>query len=180
MSDPARAEPTLEDIAAAQAAMEGKTPLAVIEAFLPPITSHCGQKLVPISAGHELLLAQIDHPLSTGAKWEDSDVLMALFVFSRPSRITFAMVADGTLEAEFFAFIDAIPATDIPKLGQDMVSHWMRSRNTALAMENEHSTAQKKTAVSDGGSTPLPRLARLTDGFRTWLCTTFRSLKSSR
>lgn len=174
MYEPATPEPTLEDIAAASAAVSGKFPTAVIEAFLPPLTSHLGQKLVPLSAGHELLLAQIDHPLATGRKWDDQDVLMALFLFSRPSRISFALVADGTLEAEFFAFIDAIPATDIPALGKDMVSHWVRSRNTALAMENEHAKAQKKTAGSVGGSTPLPRLARRMVGFLNKLFMTFR------
>lgn len=173
-------EPTLEDITAAREAVDGQTPTTVLEAFLPPIASGLGHKLVPISAGHELLLSQIGHPLSTGGKWEELDVLMALFLFSRPSRISFALVAEGTLESEFFAFIDAIPAADIRTLGQDMVSHWMRSRRTALAMENEHSTAQKKTADSAGGSTRSPRLAKLMGGFRTWLSTTFRSPKSSR
>lgn len=179
MSEPATPEPTLEDIAAASAAVSGKFPTAVIEAFLPPLTSHLGQKLVPLSAGHELLLAQIEHPLSTGRKWDDQDVLMALFLFSRPSRISFAMVADGTLEAEFFAFIDAIPAADIPALGKDMVSHWMRSRNTALAMGNEHSKSQKKTADSAGGSTPSRPPVKLITGILTWLSTMFRLPKSS-
>jgi hypothetical protein len=175
----AKPEPTLEDIAAASEAVAGKFPKAVLESFLPPLTSHLGQKLVPLSAGHELLLAQIDHPLATGGKWDDQDVLMALFLFSRPSRVSFALVAEGTLEAEFFAFIDAIPAADIPALGKDMVSHWMRSRNTALAMENEHAKAQKKTAASDGGSTPLRQRARRMAGCLNKLCTMYRFLKSS-
>jgi hypothetical protein len=84
------------------------------------------------------------------------------------------MVAEGTLEAEFFAFIDAIPAADIPALGKDMVSHWMRSRNTALAMENEHAKSQKKTADSAGGSTPLPPLARRLAGCLIRFFTMFR------
>jgi hypothetical protein len=180
MSEKPSQEPTLEDIAAASAAMEGKFPTAVLDAFLPPLTSHLGQKLVPLSAGHELLLAQIQHPLAVGGKWDDQDVLMALFLFSRPSRLSFAMVADGTLEAEFFAFIDAIPSADIPALGKDMVSHWVRSRNTALAMENEHAKAQKKTADSDGGSTRLRQLAKRLAGCLTRLFTTFLLRRFSR
>jgi hypothetical protein len=180
MSEPTKPEPNLDDIAAAMNAVDGRTPSNVLEAFLPKPVTHLGQKLVPLSAGHELLLAQISHPLATGTKWEDSDVLMALFVFSRPSRLLFAMVADSTFEAEFFAFIDTIPTADIPKLGQDMVSHWMRSRATALAMESEHSTGQKKTADLDGGSTQSPPHAKSTAGFRRWLSTTFRFAKSSR
>lgn len=179
MSDPTPPEPTLQDIAAAMLAADGKTPTVVLDAFIPKPASHLGQALVPLSAGHELLLAQTGHPLSTGEAWQDIDVLMALFIFAHPSRLLFAMVADGSFEAGFFAFIDRIPTADIPRLGQDMVSHWLRNRTTALAMESEHATAQKKTAVSAGGSTLSARLAKSTAGVRTWLSTTFRSPKSS-
>lgn len=176
----ATTEPTLDDIAAARAATEAKTPQAVLAAFLPKPVSVLSQKLLPLTAGHELLLSQIGHPLATGEKWEDVDVLMALFIFTHPSRILFEMVAGETLEAEFFAFIDAIPSADIAALGPDMVSHWMASRITALNMESKHAGAQKKTAASVGGSTPSRRLAKSSAGIRKWLSMTFRSLKSSR
>ena len=178
MSAPAP-EPTLEDIDSARMATSGNIPKAVIEAFLPIPTSHLGQKLVPLSAGHELLLAQIRHPLATGAAFEDIDILMALFIFSRPSRETFSLIADDTFEVEFFIFIDGIPAADIPKLGHDMVAYWLKARATALAMENKHGSGQKKTAVSGGGSTRLPLLAKSMAGFQRWLSTTFHSAKSS-
>ena len=142
--------PDLNDIAAALAAADGKTPAAVIDAFLPKPVTHLGQKLVPLKAGHELLLSYIGHPLIAGEKWEDVDVLMALFIFSRPSKELFGMVADDTFEVEFFGFIESIPPTDINRLGQDMVSHWLKSRATALAMGSDHSAAQKKTAVLAG------------------------------
>lgn len=171
--------PTLEDIAAAREAADSATPSAVLEAFLPKPVSHLGKKLVPITAGHELLLGQLGHPLATGAKWEDIDVLMALYVFSRPSRDLFSLVGEDTFEAEFFAFIDTIPTADIRALGQDMVGHWMRSRATAIAMESSHASTQKKTADSAGSSRLSARLAALTAGFRTRLSTTFRSAKST-
>lgn len=173
MSEPAP-EPTLDDIAAAQFAADGKTPFTVIEAFLPKPMSHLGKRLVPMTAGHELLLAQLGHPLATGAKWEDIDVLTALFVFSRPSRELFSMVADETFETVFFEFIDGIPPADIAQLGNDLIAHWTRTRASALAMESKHSSAQKKTAVSGGGSTLSARLARSTAGPRKWLSTIFR------
>lgn len=172
--------PDLSDISAAMNAVEGKTPSAVLAAFLPPITTHLGQTLVPLTAGHELALSQLGHPLATGsAQWEDVDVLTALFLFSRPSRLTFAMIAGGTFEAEFFAFIDTIPSADIRQLGSDMVAHWLRSRNSALAMESPSSTGQKKTAVLAGCSALSARLAQSMGGLRTWFCTTFLSPKSS-
>jgi hypothetical protein len=171
--------PTLDDISAAMMAVDGKTPAAVLEAFLPQKVTHLGQTLVPLTAGHELALAQLGHPLATGKAWEDIDVLTALFIFSRPSREVFAMIAGGTFEADFFLFIDSIPTADIPKLGADMAAHWMRSRATALAMESPHPSAQKKTADSAGGSTLSARLAALMDGPRKWFSTTFRSLSSS-
>ena len=174
-------EPSLSNIADAMMAVDGKTPTAVLDAFLPKAATHLGKKLLPLSAGHELLLAQTSHPLATGAKWEDVDVLMALFIFSNPSRLLFGMVADGSFEAEFLGFIDEIPSADIPKLGSDMVSHWLKSRATALGMESDSNSggAQKKTADSDGGSTLSERLARSTAGLRKWLSTMSLSARFS-
>lgn len=172
-------EPTLDDIAAAIAASDGKTPSSVIEAFLPKPMSHLGKRLVPMTAGHELLLAQLGHPLATGTKWEDVDVLLALFVFSRPSRELFHLMEQDTFQAEFFSFIDAIPPADIAQLGSDLIAHWTRTRASALAMESRHTTAQKKTAASAGSSTPSAALARFTAGCRSKFSMIFRSVSSS-
>lgn len=179
MSENTAQTPTLDDIATASALVDGKIPSAVLDAFLPRAETHLGQTLVPIKAGHELLLAQISHPLSTGEPWEDADVLMALFIFSRPSRQLFSYLANDSFEAEFFGFVDSIPSADIPKLGSDMVAHWTRSRATALGMTTPHSSGQKKTVALVGGSTLSARLARCTGGFRTWFFTRFRSPNSS-
>lgn len=181
MTAAATPEPTLEDIAAARMATGGMTPQAVLEAFLPKPVTHLGQTLVPLKAGHELLLSQLGHPFATGEAFQDIDVLMALFVFSRPSRELFALVATDDFEPEFFKFIDSIPMPDVKALGNDMVAHWLKSRRTALEMENPDSTAQKKTAADSAGSSRQSApLARHMDGLRTWLFTTFRSAKSSR
>ena len=114
----------------------------VIDDIIPKSVSTLGKRLVPLKAGHQLLISQIRHPLATGEKWEDSDVLMALFIFSRPSRELFAALADDTFEAEFFAFIDCIPSADVPVLGQDMVSHWVRSRASAATDQKAHAAAK--------------------------------------
>ncbi len=171
--------PDLNDIAAAIRSADGKTPSPVIDAFLPAPVSHLGRSLVALTAGHELLLSQTRHPLTTGAAWEDQDVLMALFIFSNPSRLLFARVADGTFEAEFFLFIDSIPASDISSLGAAMIGHWLSNRKTALPMHSEHSSGQKKTADSDGCSAPSARPARFMAGFLKWCSMTFRCAKSS-
>ncbi len=144
-------EPTLEDIAAARAATEGKTPQAVLNAFLPQPVTHLGQKLVPLTAGHGLVLSLIGHPLATGEKWESQDILMALFIFTHRSRQLFQMVDEQSLEEDFLKFIDAIPLPDITSLGEGMVRHWKSATDTALNMESKHSGAQKKTADSAGG-----------------------------
>lgn len=144
------AEPTLEDIAAAREAVAGMTPAAVLDAFLPKPATHLGQTLVPLTAGHDLLLSQLKHPFATGEPFADIDVLMALFVFSRPSRQLFALLAADDFEPEFYQFLDRIPTADIAKLGSDMVGHWLRSRNTAMEMENPHAAAQKKTVALVG------------------------------
>ena len=167
-------EPTLDEIASAREAVSGRTPSAVLDAFLPKPVSSLGRKLVPLMAGHELLLSQLGHPFVTGAAFEDIDVLMALFVFSHPSRHLFALVAADEFEAEFFKFIDGIPMPDVPALGNDMVAHWLRSRRTALEMESPHSTSQKKTADLAGCSRLSARLAKRCTALRTWLSTTFR------
>ena len=173
-------EPTLEDIADAREATGGKMPRVVLDAFLPKKQTHLGQTLVPLTAGHELILSQLGHPFVTGKGFEDIDVLMALYVFSRPSRELFALVASDEFEAEFFRFIDGIPMPDVQALGSDMVAHWLASRATAMEMENPHASAQKKTADSDGGSRPLVPLAKRMGGLQTWFSTIFRSAKSSR
>lgn len=143
-------EPTLDEIALALHNVEGRVPRAILESFLPIPKTTLGRRLVPLKAGHELLLAQIDHPLANGGKWEDSDVLMALFIFSNPSRALFGMVEDESFERSFFEFIDTIPPTDMQALAETMVAHWVSARVTAIAMESPHSKGQKKTAVLAG------------------------------
>lgn len=173
---------TNNDIAAALASLDSSsTPGAVLDAFLPKPVTVIGKKLLPLTAGHELALAYTKHPLASGGKWEDSDVLLALFLFSRPSREIFALIEDGCFEDAFLAFVDSIPPADIPQLGHDLVAHWMRNRRTALAMENEHATAaKKKTEDSAGGSAPFPKPAvSLVVCLIKW-CTKFLWPRSSR
>lgn len=177
--DPKPQAATIEEITAAMMAVDGKTPSAVLEAFIPKTQTCLGRQLVPITVGHELALSQLNHPLATGRPWEDMDVLTALFVFTQPSRMIFSKIAGGTFEADFFEFIDSIPTADIAGLGSDMVAHWMRSRATAIGMENPHSTTQKKTAASGGFSMSLGLLARFTDGILKWFSTIFRLPRSS-
>ncbi len=170
-------EPTLEDIAAARAAVDGKPPTAVLEAFLPTPAAHHGVRLIPLTAGHELLLAQLSHPLSTGAKWDATDVLVAFFVFSRPSDLLFESIAADTFQPEFLAFITGLPAAATEGLGDKLIKHWLGSRKTAVAMESEHGQGKKKAADSAGFSPPSPPPAGFMAGVLTRFCTAFRWCK---
>ena len=124
---------------------------AVLDSVIPQSVTSLGKKLVPLKAGHQLLISQIGHPLATGKPWEDSDVLMALFVFSRPSNELFALLAEDRFEAEFFAFVESIPTADIPALASDMAGHWIRSK------------------ACSGAVIKTPPPPRRKSGFRAWL-----------
>lgn len=170
-------EPTLEDIAAAMTATDGKPPTAVLDAFIPSPTAHSGFRLLPLRAGHELLLAQLSHPLSTGEKWDSTDILVAFFVFTHPSDLLFEMVGDDTFQAGFIRFVHELPVSATDGLGEKLISHWLKSRNTALAMESEHGGGKKK-AVGSGGYSPRSAWpARFTAGFLRKFFMKFRWLK---
>jgi hypothetical protein len=170
---------TVEDLEIAQERTEGRIPPKVIEAFLPAAPEIMGQRLVPLTLGHELVLSRINHPLAKGGKWEDVDVLTALFVFSRSSRELFALLAEDRFEPVFFEFVDGLPMLGNSNIAEAMVSHWARSKATALSLVSPHSGgAQKKTAVSDGGSELSAQPAASTGGLLTWLRTMCRWLRS--
>lgn len=171
---------TQEDIVAATMAGQEGTPRAVIDAFLPLPVTAAGRKLFPLTAGHELILAQTNHPIATGKEWESVDVLSALFIFSHQSRLLFSMISDGTFEVEFYKFIDGLSACDVQKLGVEMIEHWSNSRKTALEMTSDSEGPQKKTADSAGCSTPFaPRAGNI---LGRWIrrCMTFLLRRFSR
>ena len=162
-------EPALEDIAAALAITDGRTPGTVVEAFLQKPVTIQGCRMAPYTAGHDLLFCDLQHPYATGGTWDGRDVLMALFVCSHPSRDLFAMVADETFEKKFFDFIETLPSHDISDVCRQLVAHLARSRRTALPMENAHGNGKKKAEDSDGGSTSwLARALRSIFRPSTW------------
>jgi hypothetical protein len=170
---------TVEDLEIAQERTDGRIPAKVIEAFLPVSPEIMGQRLVPLTLGHELVLSRINHPLAKGGKWEDVDVLTALFVFSRTSRELFALLAEDRFEPVFFEFVDSLPMLEAKNLAEVMVSHWAKSKATALSLSSPHGGgSQKKTAASDGGSEHLVRHARSMVGPLTWLRMMCRWLRS--
>lgn len=120
---------------------------AVLNAVIPQSVTSLGKKLVPLKAGHQLLISQIGHPLATGKPWEDSDVLMALFVFSRPSNELFALLAEDRFEAEFFAFVESIPTADVPALASDMARHWIRNKACSGAVIKTPPPSRQKSGI---------------------------------
>lgn len=123
--------------------MNQKNDLAV---FAAPKTT-IGKALVPLSAGHQLLISQFEHPLATGNAWSDSDVLLALFIFSKPASEHFALLADDAFEAEFLKFVDTLPAGQVHDLGHDMISHWMIGNTTEAAGDSSGATTRKATPL---------------------------------
>lgn len=172
-------KPTLEQLAAAMEEVAGKTPKEVLEAFIPVATSAAGVPLVPLKLGHEMILAQLNHPFATGRKLDDTDVLMAFFVFSRPSTEGFAMIADGSFDATFFQFLETLPADDIKSIAPCIVTHWATARATAIEMRSPHPNGSKKKEGSDGFSTRLRELARRFTGLLTKPFTKSRLRRSS-
>jgi hypothetical protein len=144
--------PALLEIAEAIEKSEGRTPAEVIEAFLPVAPTACGQRLIPLTMGHDLFLTKLEHPLATGsANWTPADIAVALFTFTRPSRELFAMIDDGTYAEKFHAFLDEHAAGDLPDAATELLHHWFSRKSTAVGMESPHPVTQKKTAVSAGG-----------------------------
>jgi hypothetical protein len=133
---------------------------AILDFLIPQSVTNLGKKLVPLKAGHQLLISQIGHPLATGEAWGDSDVLMALFVFSRPSVELFALLAEDRFEAEFFAFVDSIPAADVPNLGKDLAAHWIRSRAGAIKEQVKTESRRPISGFRDWILSPLKTIAR--------------------
>lgn len=172
-------QPTVEQLAAALDETAGQTPKEVTDAFVPTGTSAAGVPFVRLTLGHEMLLAQLRHPFSTGKKLEDSDVLTAFFVFTRPSTEGFAMIERGNFETEFFAFLETLPADDIKSISPRVVEHWALARATAIEMRSPHPNGVKKKAASGGCSPRLPELARRFASLLTRCFTKSRSIRSS-
>ena len=145
-------EPTLEQLEQALANIEGRTPLEVLDAFCPVGATVASMPLVPITAGHELFLSRMQHPLASRqtSSWAPHDVAVALFAFTRSSRELFQLVETGEFEDQLHAFLDGLPVGEIDGAAATLMAHWLRARSTALAMRNPNATGSKKKRVSAG------------------------------
>jgi hypothetical protein len=150
-------ETTIEQLIEALETSEGKTPQEVLDAFYPTQPQIGGHDLVPLTAGHELFLAKVDHPLASRqvAAWTPSDVAIAFFAFTRPSRELERMLRDGSFEDGFHEFLDDVPVGEIEGACSTLVLHWLSARKTAVEMVNPHGGPKKKRA--SGGSSRSSR-----------------------
>jgi hypothetical protein len=138
----------LSQLAKAIENTEGKTPIEVLDAFIPRGQKVAGLPLKEINFGHTLFLSSIDHPLGDGRieGWTAQDIGMALFTFTRPSRELAAMVREDTLEDSFFEFLDSIPFSEIENAASILIGHYFGALKTIVPMESKDSpSAQKKT-----------------------------------
>lgn len=150
---------TLDDISAAMTAADGRTPTEVIDAFLPDCPDTFAGRMIPLTAGHYLALAKLNHPfVHRNEEWDAAQLAIAMFCFTRPSREIFASIDGGTFEKDLFAFLEGVPAAEMEKAASGIFSHWKAAFSTAIPMKSPHAGAQKKTADSAGFSpmSPMP------------------------
>jgi hypothetical protein len=145
---------TIADLQEALENTAGRTPQEIIDAFCPLGTTIAGKPLLPLTAGHDLFLSRIKHPLAVGAKaWTAEDVATALFVFTTPSVELFAMIEDGSYESAFWAFLDTLPMNELEAAAAALLAHWAKSRATAIPMKAPAGVdGSKKKAASAIGS----------------------------
>ncbi len=145
---------TLEQLAEALENTNGRTPREVIDAFCP-IGAKIGPfPLAQLTAGHDLFLSRVRHPLATGhaAEWGPQDVAVALFAFTRSSRELFRLIEEDAFADSLHAFLDEIPLGTIESAATALMAHWIRARATALPMKSPHPAGSKKKRDSAGGS----------------------------
>lgn len=145
-------ETTVDHLAEAQKNIRGRIPQEILQAFLPGKQTVFGRSLVPLSAGHHLLMVQLGHPLVNESKlWAPEDIPLAMFVFTRRSNELFQLIANDTFDAEFYDFLESLPCAEMGDAIQTLVAHWLAATTTALPMTSPYAAAQKKTAASVGG-----------------------------
>lgn len=136
-------------------------PKRVLNAFVPVGRDGGGIALREMSAGIIMLLKQIDSPLMQTVKKGqkpkaigDMDLMRAIFVFARPGRQVFELLALGPkhLDAAVMEFADSIPVTDLPALGARINDLLERATSTVTASE-------KKTATDAVSCPTLPAAA---------------------
>lgn len=152
--DQTQAPPALDlaDIQAAMEAADRQTPSVVVGAFLPVAPEVLGHRLVPITAGHDLVFQALDHPAARGELlWTPDQIALAIFILTRPSRDSHAAIADDSFERRFFEFLDQLPPDGLTEAAVTVMRHWLRRAATAVPMQAPGRSAQKKTADSAGG-----------------------------
>ena len=141
---------SLEQLEKAVKNTEGRTPQEVLESFLPKGQKIGDHDLVEVKYGHCLFLESFKHPLLQGrtGEWSAHDLGVALFAFTRSSEELFRLVKENRVEEELFAFLEDIPASKHKEYATEIIFHYYRSMNTAVAMESKSNKAQKKTLLA--------------------------------
>lgn len=144
---------TLQEMHAAKEAATASTPSAVLDAYLPDPASAAGVGLVPVTAGHLLLLEKIRSPLVMPAERRTQFAIwQALYILSRPARDGRAALAAGKLEDATLALADSMPASIMEPIVDQLQAHMAAAFENALPMQMPGGTTgtQKKTADSGG------------------------------
>ena len=148
---------TLEQLSEALENTRGRTPREVLDAFCPVGAKIGSRRLVPLTAGHDLFLTRMKHPLArgAGAAWTAEDVALLLFAFTRPSSELFRLIEEDALPAALHEFLDELPLGETDGAATALVAHWIRSRHTAIGMampKGAGAEGVKKKRASGTGS----------------------------
>ncbi len=146
---------------------KGKTPGQVVRAFCPNGNIVAGHKLAPVTAGHDLLFTQLDHPIHRhGAEWSAHDVAVAFYVLTRNSKDLFAQIENDTFTEGLYAFLETIPLAESNVIAGAIMAHWIAAHETSVSLKSPIAGSKKKTPLVDG-LTWFQRLAKRIVGAST-------------
>jgi len=141
----------LEKIADAVVEAGGRTPSAVVAAFVPESPVVFGTRLRPVSLGTWLAFEKVAHPFVTGGDNVTTyDFAAALYILSTPSAEVFRAIRENDFEAAVLAIADETPIDQIEPAVAALQAHLERAFATAMPMRSGHEGGQKKTVASAG------------------------------
>lgn len=135
----------LQDIAEAVMAIDGKTPLAVLDAFLfvPPLVF--GKPLLPMTAGHWMALEKLEHPWTAQEPrpLEFFDVAAAFHILTTPSAALFRSIACRRIGGDIGETVETISKFDMVEGLRQMEAHFASEIGAAVPMRSPSNAPHK-------------------------------------
>ena len=153
-----------------------KNPRKVVDAFLPGQTSIGDIVFRPITAATILLLEKIDCPLvddeviaaarknkgKFDLKFSNDDIARLVFILTHSAKESLALINGGmaAFDVEVYNFLDRIPASDIPALGNVINTHFETAFSTIIGVNP--SAGKKNVAEPPTPRTPWTSSSEMT------------------